>query len=396
MAPSRVNDDDCFTTETAVQRKLQSLNNPGKSGPCAWDGDVKNSMPRAWVGAEVNESQYLVVLTLEEREEAEQAARSYIESKNRFCHLTPSSFPLPTLGPRLYEARTRLAQDLGFFVLRGLAPEQYSNAMNIVLYVGISSYISTTRAIQYPGGPVLTHVVDLSSSEDQETHYGKWIGSGNQNLSLPFHTDNGHVLCLYSMHSVPVGGRSRLASSQKIIEILQKERPDIISNLRQDWQWDSTDVPGCNSFSEDEPTSTERPLLHEHNGHNFLNYSRRPLIGLPDYPRRTGLKPLTDAQIEALDTLESLANQLALSFEFKTGDIQYVNNLALLHGREAFQCQQPMGCRRHLLRMFLKNEGDDLSLPRELDAVIQGLYDHDVEEECFPWSLEPLPYILSP
>lgn len=158
----------------------------------------------------------------------------------------------------------------------------------------------------------------------------------------------------------------------------------------------STDVPGCNSFSEDEPTSTERPLLHEHNGHNFLNYSRRPLIGLPDYPRRTGLKPLTDAQIEALDTLESLANQLALSFEFKTGDIQYVNNLALLHGREAFQCQQPMGCRRHLLRMFLKNEGDDLSLPRELDAVIQGLYDHDVEEECFPWSLEPLPYILSP
>ena len=28
--------------------------------------------------------------------------------------------------------------------------------MNIVLYVGISSYISTTRAIQYPGGPVLS------------------------------------------------------------------------------------------------------------------------------------------------------------------------------------------------------------------------------------------------
>ena len=127
-----------------------------------------------------------------------------------------------------------------------------------------------------------------------------------------------------------------------------------------------------------------------------MSYSRRPLIGLPDYPRRAALEPLTDIQVEALNTLEHLANQFAFAFEFRTGDIQFVNNLALLHGREAFRCREVVGTRRHLLRMFLKDGDDDYPLPNKLQSIMQELYDHDVEEEMFPWSLAPLPYVLSP
>lgn len=76
--------------------------------------------------------------------------------------------------------------------------------------------------------------------------------------------------------------------------------------------------------------------------------------------------------------------------------MQFVNNLALLHGREAFRCQEVLGCRRHLLRMFLKDEVDNRPLPTKLDEVFQQLYKHNAVEEVFPWSIAPLPYILSP
>jgi len=230
-------------------------------------------------------------------------------------------------------------------------------------------------------------VIDLSSDEDREKHRGKWIGTSNQNSALPFHTDNGHILCLYSIHSVPNGGRSRLASAQKVLETLYRERPDLIGILKDDWEWDT--------FAKI-PTGFNRPLLFEEHDRTILSYQRRPLIGLSDFPRRAGLKPLTNKQIEALDVLEALASRFGLTFELKTGDILYVNNLALLHGREAFKCEHLNGCRRHLLRMFLKDEESEFPLPGPLDAVVRGMYEHDVEEEEFPWSLAPVPYILSP
>lgn len=72
--------------------------------------------------------------------------------------MKPARFPLPTLGPRLLEARLRLSEGLGFFLLRGLTPQDYSNIENIVIFVGLSCYISSTRAMQYPGGPALSEL----------------------------------------------------------------------------------------------------------------------------------------------------------------------------------------------------------------------------------------------
>jgi len=349
--------------------------------------EVKHGMPRAWQGSELDEDQYLIVLTAEEKIEVEFAARDYIASKRQINLLTPTSFSLPKLGPRIRLERQRLSDGLGFIIVRGLKPSEYDSHMNIVLYVGISSYIGNRRAIQFPGGPVLSHVLDLSSDKDREKHRGQWIGTSNQNSALPFHTDNGHILCLYSIHSVPNGGRSRLASAQKVLETLYRERPDLIGVLKDDWEWDT--------FAKI-PTGFNRPLLFEKHHCTILSYQRRPLIGLSDFPRRTGLKPLTNMQIEALDFLEALASRYGLTVELKTGDILYVNNLALLHGREAFKCEYLDGCRRHLLRMFLKDEESEFTLPGPLDAVVRGMYEHDVEEEEFPWSLAPVPYILSP
>jgi hypothetical protein len=105
---------------------------------------------------------------------------------------------------------------------------------------------------------------------------------------------------------------------------------------------------------------------------------------------------MSDRQLEALDVLEETAAANALVFEFLTGDIQFVNNLAVLHGRESFMNSEMNGCRRHLLRLFLKDEAMAWKVPSALSGLMSCLYDHDPIAEEFPWSLGPLPYVLSP
>jgi len=405
MAPSRIEESEISSDYSNDSVRFEDEKLANLKARLTQNVRLETGTPRAWKGSDLDEAQYVINLSEEERLEVETAARDYIgrlqtqaysllllltlnlASEGEIGRLSPTSFPLPTLGPCLRLEKARLHEGLGFFVLRGLEPWRYDSDTNIVIYVGISSYIGNKRAIQYPGGPVLSHVIDLSSDEDREKHRGKWIGTSNQNAALPFHTDHGHTLCLYSIHSVPNGGRSHLASAKKVLDTLYRERPDLVAILKADWEWDT--------FA-DTPTGYDRPLLFEERNRTILNYQRRPLVGLSDFPRRAGLKPLTDQQIEALEVLEALASRFRLTFKLRTGDVLYVNNLALLHGREAFRCEHLNGCRRHLLRMWLKDEECDLPLPGPLDAVVRAMYKHDVGEEEFPWSLAPVPYILSP
>jgi hypothetical protein len=59
-----------------------------------------------------------------------------------------STFPLPNLAPRLHEVAETVHNGRGFVVLRGLQPDKYSNIDNILLYLGITSYIAETRGMQ--------------------------------------------------------------------------------------------------------------------------------------------------------------------------------------------------------------------------------------------------------
>jgi len=65
---------------------------------------------------------------------------------------------------------------------------------------------------------------------------------------------------------------------------------------------------------------------------------------------------LTRKQIEALDLFDELANspQLYLDMEFEPGDIQFLNNRAILHGRTDYEDAPEIATRRHMLRLWLQ------------------------------------------
>jgi hypothetical protein len=69
----------------------------------------------------------------------------------------------------------------------------------------------------------------------------------------------------------------------------------------------------------------------------LLQYARRSFTGFGALPRSANIPAITEAQAEALDALHFLGERFNVGLDFRQGDVQYVNNLAVFHARDAFK-----------------------------------------------------------
>jgi hypothetical protein len=115
--------------------------------------------------------------------------------------------------------------------------------------------------------------------------------------------------------------------------------------------------------------------LYYHGGHVILNLAREPLIGLQSVPRAENIPELSSKQREALDLIESLAQEGQLILATEPGDLTFINNHALLHSREGFE--DSPNATRYLMRMWLKNKSLAWKLPRSLQEGNSRIYDEN-------------------
>jgi hypothetical protein len=122
-----------------------------------------------------------------------------------------------------------------------------------------------------------------------------------------------------------------------------------------------------------------------------MNFGRAALLGTSGHPRTSDLLPCTPKQIEALDIVEKLALQNQFSFTTQAGDMHFVNNLAILHRREAY-LDDPNSSKggkiRHLVRMRLRSESMGWSIPDELRPFWDEAFKEEGERI---WHVEPMP-----
>lgn len=115
--------------------------------------------PTAWTGADFENGEgrerYSLVLDEAEVVEIEQACDKFIDLGIPLECVSQESFPLPILGNKLKACATELTSGVGFLHIRGIDPQRYSNQMNVVLYLGISSYIGGKRGRQDELGNML-------------------------------------------------------------------------------------------------------------------------------------------------------------------------------------------------------------------------------------------------
>jgi hypothetical protein len=81
------------------------------------------------------------------------------------------------------------------------------------------------------------------------------------------------------------------------------------------------------------------PLLYYDpaDGHAIIQCSRRHFIGYSGQQRNPDIPPVTEVQVEVLDTVHYLAHKSLSGAEPQKGDIQYIKGLGLLHARDVFK-----------------------------------------------------------
>ncbi|PMD57402.1 Clavaminate synthase-like protein [Hyaloscypha bicolor E] len=335
--------------------------------------------PTAWTGTDFdndqNQERYILVLNEGDVKELEQACRNFEGLNLPFERVSQESFPLPTLGSKLKALAKGLVNGVGFLLIRGLDPKQFSNEANLVMYLGVSAYIGEKRGCQDELGNMLLHLTDLSAEAGPDNERQ----APYSNVAQPFHTDAADILGLQCLGEAEIGGECQLASTATIYNEIVKTRPDIIHLLSaSSWVFDR--------FGQSPPYMV-RPILYPTGEDRvILSFSRRPLVGNATSPRTPGIPDLSAAQVEALNAVQFAAEEHALAKKLKTGDMLFWNNMAMLHARKGWT--DSPNSRRHLVRLWLRNDDTEKRwpIPEELQAgtAWNEAFDHAGRSQLWP------------
>jgi hypothetical protein len=144
------------------------------------------------------------------------------------------------------------------------------------------------------------------------------------------------------------GGLSTVASSVLIHNHLVRERPDLAAALYDPLPYDFR-----GEQAEGGKPYYEVPVFTEWDGRLFVRC-------IPPYIWASQLHPeaprLTELQTEALQAVVALADDPAhhVAMELLPGDMQFIDNYHVLHGRTAYEDDRAAGRVRHLKRLWLE------------------------------------------
>jgi hypothetical protein len=301
---------------------------------CEWGaGDVTD--PAAW-------TEHLSHSEIGEIEAAIAHARA---KSSDLLEIGKADFPLPTLEQRLKAIERELMDGRGFVLMRGLPRERWSNDDLCTAYWGIGAHLGRPWP-QNHRGHLLGDVTDQGKTPGDPTARGNELGQ----VGLEFHCDGSDLVGLMCLQSGASGGHSAVCNSVALHNKLVRERPDLAAELYKPQPYDmrGEQAPGARGWY-------ELPVFTALNDRLFIR-----LIGsyIHASQRHADAPRLTPAAREALawmhDTSESGA--FSVMMDFQPGDMQFINNYHVLHGRAPYVDDRAAGKVRHLKRLWLETD----------------------------------------
>lgn len=330
--------------------------------------------PSAWRGADLaTRDDWRLVLDAGHNRELRQALAHARARGVDVPALRAGDFPLPTLAPVFDAMRREVIDGRGFCLVKGLRIDDLSSADAALIYWGIGSHIGSPMA-QNAQGEVLGHVTDLGLDFHRDTN----VRGYQTRLRLPFHNDNADIVGLLCLRTARSGGLSRVVSSPMLLNIVLERRPDLMDVMLAPWYLDRR-----GETPEGKAPYYTGAFFEQAGGRLFCRYNRAYIESaqrFPDVPR------LTPRQVEALDLMDTLCHDPALHLEMplEPGDMQFVNNYAVLHSRSRYEDWPEPERRRYLLRLWLET-----GLVPELPASWADRHD-----DWKDWQLDPRPPIF--
>jgi hypothetical protein len=266
--------------------------------------------------------------------------------------ITKQNFPLGELALKLKTYSDEVFSGKGFVRISGLDPAKFAKEDNVMIFLGISSHFGDQRGKQDDDGNMIVHLYHDKSAFPES-------GSGptrHSNKDCSFHTDwKADVLAMQVLGQGAVGGGQYVASISTIYNKMRQSQHKLLEQLtKADWLVDSQRSSQLNE---------RRPLLFHEDGKLIMDYSRSRILGVRGN-RPEDLPHASTEQMKALAAFELAAYENKFRLPMATGDMIFINNLAIVHAREAFEDDQTN--ERHIARLWLRDEDRAWSIPAPL------------------------------
>jgi hypothetical protein len=299
-----------------------------------------------WTAEDVADSErWTEQLTPTEIEEIDEAVAFARAKSGDFLNIGKSEFPLPTLAARLKRIEHDLMNGRGFVLIRGLPRERYSNDEMCLAYWGIGAHLGQPWP-QNHKGHLLGDVTDQGKVPEDPTSRGNELGS----VGLDYHCDGSDLVGLLCLQRPASGGLSAVANSVALHNQLVREHPELAAELYNEQPYDHRGEErkgGKGWYSVPVFTRWADRLFVRLIGYYIYSSQRHP-----DAPR------LTEYAKQALKwmRLEADSGKYSVLMDFQPGDMQFINNYHVLHGRTPYHDDRSTGQVRHLKRLWLETE----------------------------------------
>jgi alpha-ketoglutarate-dependent taurine dioxygenase len=309
--------------------------------------DIQDS--RTWRREKLSPQDWLVALPPRCVEELDAAVRQVRRDPLPTLLLSPDQFALVACSELMDRVRAKLCTGIGLAVVDRVPVERYAPEENRVLCWLLSQLLGRPVA-QAWSGAVLYDVHDTGKALE----YG--VRRSVTNLDLTFHTDGPwldlppHLVGLYCINPAREGGVSRFVSLRTVHNELRRRHPDLLPRLYRPFPWDRQ----AEHAPEDSKVGAQ-PLF-QYDGRSFVGRFNERLI---EAGAELAGEPLDAMGKDALGAMRAIMDSpdLRVEFTIERGQIQYLNNREFAHSRTDFRDAPEPHRKRHLLRVWTREEG---------------------------------------
>ena len=258
--------------------------------------------------------------------------------------ITRETFVLPSMAAKMAALRDELLDGRGVVLMRGFPRHRYSADEMARVYIGLGAHLGQPIAQSWQG-QLLGSVIDISDVVEKVRGYN--AGGGQH-----FHIDGSacDIVSLMCLRAAKSGGASRIVSVAGLYNYFVEQRPDMLDVLTRGYYHRNHELDA--KYSLFPPQSEERiPVFAESDGRISCVID----TGCLRYAVHYGGVTLTPEEIAAYDELQRVAKteEYYLDMNFEEGDIQFLNNRAIMHGRTDYEDHDDIARRRHMLRLWL-------------------------------------------
>jgi alpha-ketoglutarate-dependent taurine dioxygenase len=304
---------------------------------------------RCWTHDTISPTDWLIPLPEAAVAEVEDVVLALRKDPFPVLLLSPGQFPFAECARVMRTAARQLREGTGIALIDRIPVERFTLEENRAVAWLLGSLLGRLVAQKWDG----TMIYDVRDT-GKSLAYG--VRRSVTNLELLFHTDAPwlplppELVGLVCVNSARQGGVSRMVSLITVHHELQRRHPDLLPRLYRAFPWDRQ----AEHAPDDEKVAWQpvfqrggQGLLARYNEALILNGEALAGCALDGEGR------------EALAAMREIAEAPTCRVEFTIdrGQIQYLNNHGLAHSRTAFEDWEDAPLKRHLIRLWNRDEG---------------------------------------